>query len=48
MVNTMIRSGERSREEQDAIQHLEEALEAERDDEANYHIRQALQLLNVE
>lgn len=44
----MTRQDEKSREEQGAIQHLEEALKAEQDDETNYHIRQALQLLGVE
>ena len=44
----MTRNGEESQEERATIQHLEEALEAEQDDEVNYHIRQALQLLGVE
>lgn len=44
----MTRGDETSREERGAIQHLEEALEAEEDDEVNYHVRQALQLLGVE
>ena len=44
----MTRHDEKSREEQGAIQHLEEALQAEQNDEIDYHIRQALQLLGVE
>ena len=30
-----------------AVQHLEEALEVENTEETNYHLREALQLLNV-
>lgn len=44
----MVESGGNSREEQKAIQHLEKALEAEEMEAVNYHIRQALQFLNVE
>lgn len=33
--------------EKGAVQHLENALEAEEMDEVNYHVRQALQLLGL-
>ena len=44
----MTESETRSEEKRGAIQHLEAALETDRMDEANYHVRQALQFLGVE
>ena len=43
----MAEQEKRSQEERGAIQHLERALETEEMDDANYHVRQALQLLGV-
>lgn len=44
----MRESDEQVREEQDAIHHLEEALEMEEMAEVKFRIRQALQLLRVQ
>lgn len=46
--NRMNESDDQSVEKQEAVQHLEVALEAEEIDEANCHLREAFQLINVE
>ncbi|WP_321112658.1 hypothetical protein [Halorussus salinisoli] len=44
----MSNSGDESSERQGAVEHLNTALSADRLDEAKYHVRQAIQLLDVE
>ncbi|WP_256478566.1 hypothetical protein [Halorussus limi] len=41
-------SSEESAEREGAVEHLDSALSADRLDDAKYHVRQALQLLDVE
>lgn len=44
----MSQSDEQSQEIEDAIQYLQKALEEDDMDEVHYHIRQALQFLDIE
>lgn len=42
------RSDDESDERQVAVEHLDDALSADQLDEAKFHVRQALQLLDIE